>query len=52
MYTKQTVKRSSRRKEHVAREGYVSVITIVPLGYKRVRHFNREKIKFEINEEE
>ncbi|MGL9776065.1 MAG: recombinase family protein, partial [Wolbachia sp.] len=49
---KQTVERSSRGKEHAAREGYVSVITIAPLGYKRVRHFDREKIKFEINEEE
>ncbi|MDR2609293.1 MAG: recombinase family protein [Rickettsiales bacterium] len=44
--------RNVRGKLHAAREGYVSVITIAPFGYDRIRHFDREKIRFEINEEE
>lgn len=49
---KQTVERSSRGKIYAAKEGYVSVITAAPFGYDRIRHFEREKIRFEINEEE
>ncbi|MGL9688743.1 MAG: recombinase family protein [Wolbachia sp.] len=44
--------RSMRGKLHAAREGRISVIGSAPFGYDRIKHVDKEKIKFEINEEE
>ncbi|NSX83868.1 recombinase family protein [Wolbachia endosymbiont of Atemnus politus] len=49
---KQTVERSRRGKRHRAKEGRVSVINIVPFGYKRIKHVDRDKTRVKINEEE
>jgi site-specific DNA recombinase len=46
------MERSRRGKLHRAKEGCVSVIGIAPFGYDRIKHADREKVKFEINEEE
>ncbi|OAL98698.1 MAG: recombinase [Wolbachia endosymbiont of Dactylopius coccus] len=46
------MERSRRGKLHRARKGCISVIGIASFGYKRVKHADREKTKFEINEEE
>ncbi|RLT59567.1 recombinase family protein [Wolbachia endosymbiont of Drosophila ananassae] len=47
-----TMERSRRGKRHRARKGCISVIGIAPFGYKRMKHVDREKTSFEINEEE
>ncbi len=46
------MERSRRGKLHAAKKGRVSVIGIAPFGYDRIEHVDREKTKFEINEEE
>lgn len=46
------MERSRRGKLHRAKKGCVSVIGIAPFGYNRIKHVDREKTKFEINEEE
>ncbi|WP_341812504.1 recombinase family protein [Wolbachia endosymbiont (group A) of Conops quadrifasciatus] len=46
------MERSRRGKLHAAKKGRVSVIGIAPFGYDHIEHVDREKTKFEINEEE
>ncbi|MGL9732510.1 MAG: hypothetical protein ACR5KW_00465 [Wolbachia sp.] len=46
LYIKTNLELSNRGKEHSAKEGHVSLITIAPLvDYKHVRHFDRNKDK-------
>ncbi len=46
------MERSRRGKLHRARKGRVSVMGNAPYGYDYIKHVEREKIRFEINEEE
>jgi site-specific DNA recombinase len=46
------MERSRRGKLQRARDGCVSVITVAPYGYNRIKHVGRDQIKIAINEEE
>ncbi|WP_174516938.1 recombinase family protein [Wolbachia endosymbiont of Cardiocondyla obscurior] len=46
------MERSRRGKLHAARKGYISVMGNAPYGYRYIKHVDREKAKFEIDEKE
>ncbi|QOD38532.1 recombinase family protein [Candidatus Wolbachia massiliensis] len=50
--TLRTMERSRGGRIHRARKGEMSVINVVPFGFRRINHVDRDKIRIEINEEE